>query len=128
MSMKNFFKESEPEKKEIQYLKNTILFYKMLKEVDIKEIPKYKLELANQLNKMDIFLFKLRLILSVVGIIGSLVLILIILNSFFSPERNSFNILYVLYLYLFVFVGMVSYRVFKRILFEIRILAMMIED
>jgi len=126
--MKNFFKESEPEKKEIQYLKNTILFYKMLKEVDIKEIPKYKLELANQLNKMDIFLFKLRLILSVVGIIGSLVLILIILNSFFSPERNSFNILYVLYLYLFVFVGMVSYRVFKRILFEIRILAMMIED
>lgn len=128
MSLKDSFIGLEPEIKEFRYLKNTISYYKMLKEEDKEKVPLYKFELANFLSNMDIFLLKLRIILSIVGVIGSIISFFVIMNSFYLYKYNLFeNLLPILFLYFFSFIGIFSYRVYKRSIFELNNLTIMIE-
>jgi predicted PurR-regulated permease PerM len=118
-------------KNESRYLKNTVLYIQMLK-VDEKQVPKYKLELAYLLSNMDIFLFKLRIILSILGVFVSAGLLLILANdiyqSFFEYGFiRSFNVFIILYVYISGALGLFSYREYRRTQLELKYLMDKIE-
>lgn len=121
--LKDFFTRSKSEDKEIRYLKNTFSYLKILKETNGKEVPMYKLELAKILNNMDIFLLKARFILSLGGIFGSIIMIIVVLTNFLF---NSYIIM-ILYIYILLFIFAISLKSFIRGQLDLKLLKSQIE-
>ena len=118
-------------RKKTKFLNNSVSYFKLLKESEEKEISSYKLEIAKILNDFDMFFLKLRMILSIIGMVVSVLLIGIIADRFFRYgifESNSYIIIHVMYLYFSIFIMMMSYRTFKRTLLELNILAEFIKE
>ena len=60
-------------------IENIIMYFNLLKEADEKKIPNYKLEIARFLYNSEYFIFKIKFILSIIGMIGSILLFIIFL-------------------------------------------------
>ena len=116
--------------KKNRYLKNTILYFQMLKDSEDNNdnIPLYQLELAKLLSELDIFFLKIRLLLSISGVIFSIILSLGIINEFYIyyMDRSYYfidsNILLIniFYLYLIIVVGVFSFKICKKTFAELR--------
>ena len=110
--------------KKTRYIRNSISYFEMLKNIersnDKSAFPSYKLELAKLSNEMDIFFLKIRLILSIIGVVFSIILFMLIIIDLTIASAYSYLerplILTAIYLYFISISGVLSYQIFKRAL------------
>jgi len=128
---------SKSEKKN-RYLKNTNLYFQMLKDSENSNdnIPLYQLELAKLLSELDIFVLKIRLLLSISGVIFSIIFSIGILSIIYINYLDGYYyyfigyrtvLINIFFLYLIVFIGVYSFKMCKKTFAELRTIAEIFE-
>lgn len=111
-------------------IENILNYFSLLKEADEEKIPNYKLEMARFLYNSEYFIFKIKLILSIIGMVGSLLLIInlfwnYLLHGYYFYE---FRFMFYLILYASTLVFALSFITYKKRINELKSIRNMIEE
>lgn len=112
-------------------MKNIIDYFDLLKNADQENIPDYKIEIARFLKDIEYFLFKIKFILSIVGMIGSFLILFNILwqflmRGYYFYYESPYMLVLIGYVSLGVFA--LSYVTYRRLINQLKFLREMIEE
>lgn len=114
--------------KEKQKWKNAGLYLHLLEKANDEKVLEYKLEVANSLYNIDLLIFKIKLIISFIGmIVTALLLFFSLLDFIIDPDYYYFEEVLVTIVF-FMLAFFIFYRLYKKFMDELHYLREMILD